>query len=349
MIRLEHMNDTNKKILQTFNKNEQLSSSDVLNRLDNLALITIKRGLSKLTELGFLDRIGAGRSTKYQLSRKGVLLKPFDLDQYLNIDQENRIDDRLFNHNLFDGGFVSALDEQMTRLSDSTEQFQQKSHSNQAVRKQELERFVIEMSWKSGRIEGNTYSLLDTEQLLKYGIKSDKNTEFETQMLLNQKAAFDFVWQTREQWKQPTVAYLERLHSLIVKNLGVEKNLRNSIIGITGTDYRPLENNFQIREALENLLEYAKTAPNPYEAALVITAGISYIQPFNDGNKRTARMTANAILLANNLAPVSYRNVDESKYKEALLIFYEQNSIVPFRDLFVEQYIYSATHYNIAE
>ena len=92
---------------------------------------------------------------------------------------------------------------------------------------------------------------------------------------------------------------------------------------------------------------YIKRIENIYEKALFTILGISYIQPFSDGNKRTSRLIANAILLAHNYAPISYRSVNEQKYKEACLVFYEQNSVVPFRELFVEQYVYSATHYNL--
>lgn len=351
MIRLKHMNDTNKIVLFLFRRDEMLASSDIHERLqDSVSLVTVKRALTELYELGYLEREGAGRSVRYQLSRRGMLLKPFDVAMYLSKPQEKRLAVQQFNHDLFTGEYTPVFDEAtLARLESATAEFQQKASNNQSVHSKELQRFMVEMSWKSGRIEGNTYTLLDTEKLLAYGIASTKNTQFETQMLLNQKAAFDFIWNTKERWETPGIAYIEKLHEYIVEQLGVKRNLRETMVGITGTDYEPLGSKFQIREALELLLKYAQKAPNVYERALMLTAGMSYIQPFADGNKRTARMTANAVLLAEGVAPISYRSVDETSYKEALLIFYEQNSIVPFSELFVEQYIYSATHYNIAE
>ncbi len=345
------MNDTNKAVLAVFSRGAVLASSDVHARLaDELSLVTVKRALSELHEAGYLEREGGGRSVRYQLSKRGVLLRPLNVASYLETPQENRLATKQFNHNLFESSYATVLDEgSMVSLERATAEFQEKAANNQAVHAKELQRFMVEMSWKSGRIEGNTYTLLDTEKLLTYGIVSPTNTEFETQMLLNQKAAFDFVWKTQERWGQPSISYIEKLHELIVEKLGVAKNLRNTIVGITGTEYEPLGNGFQIREALELLLGYIGKAPNAYEKALMLTVGMSYIQPFADGNKRTARMTANALLLSQGLAPVSYRSVDETAYKEALLIFYEQNSVVPFRELFTEQYVYSATHYNIAE
>lgn len=345
------MNDTNKMVLATFRRGEVFASSDIHKSLDKkVALVTVKRALSELLEKGYLERVGAGRSVKYRLSRKGTLLRPVDARQYLAIPQEKRLASKHFNHDLFVGQPVSVIDKAiLSELEDATMEFRQKASNNQAVHAKELQRFMVEMSWKSGQIEGNTYTLLDTEKLLAYGIASSKNTQFETQMLLNQKAAFDFIWKTQVEWARPQVNYVEKLHEIIVDNLGVSKNLRNTIVGITGTDYEPLGNGFQIREALESLLLYVDKAQNAFEKALLLTVGMSYIQPFADGNKRTSRMTANALLLSAGFAPISYRSVDEMQYKEALLIFYEQNSIVPFRKLFVEQYVYSATHYNIAE
>lgn len=345
------MNDTNITILSAFRRDESLSSSEIHSHLgDTLALVTIKRSLSDLVEQGFLARTGAGRSVRYNLTRYGMFNRPVNIDRYLATPQEDRITSKQFNYQLFADDYTSVInDELLAKLDQATKTFHSQATDDDSIHKRELQRFTVEMSWKSAQIEGNTYTLLDTEKLLTYGIASTKNTEFETQMLLNQKVAFDFIWQTRQEWFDPQIAYIEKLHSYIIKNLGVKNNLRNSLVGITGTDYQPLANSFQIREALESLLTYVKQAPNTYEKVLLLTVGMSYIQPFNDGNKRTARMTANALLLAGGFAPISYRSVDETAYKEAMLVFYEQNSIAPFRELFSEQYVYSALNYNVAE
>lgn len=344
------MNDTNKLIWKTFTPLISLASSDIHEQLKGkVALVTVKRALSELYEQGYLAREGAGRSVRYRLTRRGLLLKPVDLTSYISFPQEERAAMQVFNHDVLALPFEAAIDGQnLTKLQQATVEYHARARDNESVQAKELDRLVVEMSWKSARIEGNTYTLLDTEKLLTYGIVSSKNTQFETQMLLNQKAAFDFIWETQEIWQRPSVAYIEKLHEYIVDGLGVAKNLRSTIVGITGTDYVPLGNGFQIREALQALLDYIGQAPNVYEKALMCTLGMSYIQPFADGNKRTARMTANALLLTHGLAPISYRSVDESRYKEATLVFYEQNSVVPFRELFVDQYIYSAMHYNIA-
>ena len=124
--------------------------------------------------------------------------------------------------------------------------------------------------------------------------------------------------------------------------------LRTVAVGIGQAVFLPLEGPQLIAECFAQVLDTAAAIQDPLEQAFFAMVHLPYLQPFEDGNKRTARVLANSLLLRHNYAPLSYRSVDEREYKEATLIFYEQNSIQPFRELFVEQYVYSATHYNIA-
>ena len=104
---------------------------------------------------------------------------------------------------------------------------------------------------------------------------------------------------------------------------------------------------YQIHEAIERLSQAVTQESNPYEKALTALLGISYIQPFEDGNKRTSRLMANAILLAYGCAPLSYQSVDKVDYREAMLVFYELNSFMPFKEIFIEQYTFAANNYTI--
>jgi Fic family protein len=122
--------------------------------------------------------------------------------------------------------------------------------------------------------------------------------------------------------------------------------LRKSAVGITGSTYRPLDNQFQIAEELENCITCINKYANGFDKALTALIGISYIQPFVDGNKRTARLITNALLLTHKLAPLSYRNVDEVLYRASLLAFYEQLSILPMKQIFIEQYAFATEHYS---
>lgn len=111
------------------------------------------------------------------------------------------------------------------------------------------------------------------------------------------------------------------------KELSVTKNLRKSRVGISGTNYKPLDNEFQIREALENTCNLINNKTNIFEKALLALLLISYIQPFDDGNKRTARIVSNAILMNEKYCPLSFRTVNSIDYKKSMLLFYEQNNI----------------------
>ena len=344
------MNDTNKKILTMFNVGDRLSSSQVHKSISEISLVTVKRRLSELVELGLLLQSGAGRSVVYTLSKKGLLLKPIDTDSYLAVNPDSRNGNNSFNFTLFEKPYTSLLlEEETAQLAAVTDIYHANARQgDDDLHNKELLRFIIEFSWKTSQIEGNTYDLLSTERLLLYGEKSKSNTEYESQMILNQKDALEYIFEDLNVWKNPAIVHLEELHSIVGKDLNISRNLRKGIVGITGTNYRPLDNEFQIREALKQLFAWIVDTDNFYEKALLSVLGISYIQPFVDGNKRTSRLLGNAILLSNGLAPLSYRSVDDRDYKEAMLVFYEQNSADPFKKLFIEQYIFAAENYNIA-
>ena len=127
--------------------------------------------------------------------------------------------------------------------------------------------------------------------------------------------------------------------------MGISRNPRKRLVRVTGTKYRPLENEFQILEALEKMCDLINKKENVYEKALIAVLLISYIQPFEDGNKRTARLTANAILMSESLCPLSYRSIDSGEYKKAILLFYELNNISAFKQIFIDQYEFAVKTY----
>jgi Fic family protein len=209
----------------------------------------------------------------------------------------------------------------------------------------ELERLAIDLSWKSSQIEGNTYSLLETERLLKEKETASGKTKEEAVMLLNHKDALDFIIENPDYLNPISVSKIEDIHSILIKELGVERNIRKKRVGISGTNYRPLDNEFQIKEALRNACELINSKENPFEKALLALVLLSYIQPFMDGNKRTARIVSNAILMGENHCPLSFRTVDSIEYKKAMLLFYEQNNISKFKEIFISQYEFAVKTY----
>ncbi len=234
----------------------------------------------------------------------------------------------------------------MTSITKVNKSFSEKIQELQKdIYRKELERFVIELSWKSSRIEGNTYTLLDTETLIKQSIEARGHPKEETIMILNHKAAFDTILMHKEEFKKVTLSQITQLHNVLVKGLSITTGLRNEPVGITGTTCRPLDNSWQIKEALEKTVEAVNTSPHPLEKALIAIVFVSYIQPFTDGDKRTGRMLANAILLAQDYYPLSYRSVDETLFKQALILFYEQHSFFHFRKMLLDQYRFALNTY----
>jgi Fic family protein len=142
-----------------------------------------------------------------------------------------------------------------------------------------------------------------------------------------------------------TLKNIENIHSLLVDSLDIPKGIRKRMVGITGTKYSPIDNEFQIKEALLSLIKVVNELRDPFSKAIVAILMISYIQPFEDGNKRTGRILGDAILLAFNVCPLSYRSIDEADYKKAMLLFYEQNSGAYFKDLFIEQFRFAVKNY----
>lgn len=167
-------------------------------------------------------------------------------------------------------------------------------------------------------------------------------------MLLNHKRALEYIHNNSEIFKKISLRNMEDVHALLIDNLGVNKGLRKNIVGITGTAYRPLDNQFQIKEAVEKMIETINALSHPLEKALAFILLISYVQPFEDGNKRTARLIGNAILMAHNFCPLSYRSVDEAEYKKAVLLFYERNNAWLFKKIFTEQFEFAVSNYFLA-
>lgn len=211
--------------------------------------------------------------------------------------------------------------------------------------KKEMERLAIDLSWKSSQIEGNTYSLLETERLLMERETAQGKSLEEAKMLLNHKDALDYIVQNPHYLASLTVTKIENIHSILIQDLNVVRNIRTRRVGITGTNYHPLDNEFQIREALEGMCELVNRSENAFDKALLSLVLISYIQPFNDGNKRTARIVSNAELIANGHCPISFRTVDSIDYKKAMLLFYEQNNISVFKRIFIDQFEFAVSTY----
>lgn len=323
--------------------------SEIQKRLsENISIPTLNRALSSLKKTESILTIGNGPSLKYSINLKNIITAQINVDNFFKIETDERRIIERFNFDIFER--LSEIDiftkTEILYLEALNESYQQKiaNLSEQQFTK-EFERLMIELSWKSSQIEGNTYDLLDTEQLLKYNVPSKEHSIEETQMLLNHKKAIEHTFFNRDIFDDLSISKIIDIHTLLTQKMGIIKNLRKRIVRITGTKYLPPDNEFLIQEAMEKLCRLINKKENIFEKAVLSILLLSYIQPFEDGNKRTARLTGNAILMNGNCCPLSYRSINPSDYKKAVLLFYELNNISSFKQIFINQFEFAVKTY----
>jgi Fic family protein len=338
------------EILHILHYNPLLNRSEIASKmLDAPSDSTVKRLIADAVKRGLIVVHGRGPATRYSISPQALVTMPLDIDAYFRDDVDERKVQESFNFKLIKEILPNVSlfsDEEFQRLNAAQNVFlsHSKNMSDLEYRK-EMERLGVDLSWKSSQIEGNTYSLLETERLLKEKQTASGKTKEEAVMLLNHKDALEFLLDEPDYLKEITVHRIEDIHSILTKELGVDRNIRYRRVGITGTNYRPLDNEFQIREALEDSCILINGKTNVFEKALLALVLLSYIQAFTDGNKRTARITSNAILIANGYCPISFRTVDIVDYKKAMIMFYEQNNIEAFKNIFIDQFEFAVKTY----
>lgn len=337
-------------ILEIITKHPEISSKQIHNLTHNtLSYATTKRILSELLAKNLIVANGTGKATRYNLSPTFELLESIDLQIYFSKEQDERIIKSNFIPELITDTLAKYplfTPEENKKLLEAHKKYKQNiSLLSETEYKKELERLSIDLSWKSSQIEGNTYSLLETEVLLKEKQTAAGKTKEEAIMLLNHKEAIDFIIAHNDYLTPISVGKIEDIHRILVKELAIDKNIRRRRVGISGTNYQPLDNEYQIREALEQACTLINMKQNVFEKALLTLLLISYIQPFADGNKRTARIISNAILMHNQHCPLSFRTVDSIEYKKAMLLFYEQNNISRFKEIFINQFEFAVNSY----
>ena len=309
----------------------------------------MKRLLSEAVKNGMIAVGGRGRASRYKITPKAHLLRTYDVDEYFKKEIDERTVQTSFNFDLLENLLPKVelfAPEELRRLDALQRKFTENiSKISADSYNAEMERLGIDLSWKSSQIEGNTYSLLETERLLRESRQADGKTRQEAVMLLNHKEALRFLLENPDYLRSLSVHRIEDVHSILVRDLNVERNIRRSRVGITGTNYRPLDNDFQITEAMNLACNLINKRENVFERSMLAILLLSYIQPFADGNKRTSRIVGNAVLIAEKCCPLSFRSVDSLKYKEAVLVFYEQNNISAFKKIFIDQYDFAVNTY----
>ncbi len=214
--------------------------------------------------------------------------------------------------------------------------------------KQILNRLLIDLSWNSSRLEGNTYSLLDTKRLIEFGEEAAGRDRLEAQMIVNHKDAIAFLVGAAEDIGFNRYTILN-LHGILAHNLlpdeGAAGRLRHIGVGIEKSTFHPLELPQRIEECFNQLLATAAAIEDPFEQALFVMVQLPYLQPFDDVNKRVSRLAANIPFIKQNLSPLSFTDVPRSLYTDAILGVYELNKVDLLKDVFIWAYQRSAARY----
>lgn len=320
--------------------------------------------LNRLREVGWIERFGEGRTTIYHLSLEGA--RRLDLSaaapsavssESLRNQLRRSAAERapVGYHRKFLDSYqpnrTYYLDEEIRKsLFKIGSQTGMAAEPAGTYARHICQRLLIDLSWNSSRLEGNTYSLLETEQLLQIGHAQSGPLSNEAVMILNHKAAIEFLLESSQEvgFDRRTIL---NLHALLTADLlrdpASEGALRREPVGIGKSSYLPLAIPALIESLFDLVLEKARQIQDPYEQAFFAMVHLPYLQPFIDGNKRVSRIAANLPLFQNNLAPLSFVDVSETAYAEGMLAVYELNDLTILRKVFVEACEHSAQRYTV--
>lgn len=307
---------------------------------------TVWRALKRLVDEGQLEVSGRGRATEYTIAgsatvkahlqtpynqRPPVAYKPEFLDAYIPgrtfyLPQADR--DRLHAAGQPVGGPIQAG----------------------TYARRILEQLLVDLSWASSRMEGNTYDILQTERLIRFGEAAAGKDRKEALMILNHKEAIEYVV---DNLGTITLARPDmfNIHALLSEGLladpGMAGRLRSAPVGISHSSYRPLDDGITIEEEFNIILQKAQEITDPFEQSLFLLVHIPYLQGFVDINKRTSRVASNIPLLKADLAPMSFLAMDDAAYIDGLIGIYELNNVALLREVYVESYLASAEKYRV--
>jgi hypothetical protein len=211
-----------------------------------------------------------------------------------------------------------------------------------------LDRLLIDLSWNSSRLEGNTYSLLDTKRLIDFGEEAEGKQRLEAQMILNHKDAIEFLVSAAGETGFNRYTILN-LHAMLANNLlpddAAAGRLRRIAVGIERSVFHPLETPSIIEECFDHAMATAAAIDDPFEQAFFVMVQLPYLQPFDDVNKRVSRLAANIPLIKRNLSPLSFIDLPRPFYTDAILGVYELCRVDLLKDVFIWSYERSAARY----
>lgn len=247
---------------------------------------------------------------------------------------------------------TSYLSEKQLKKLHSLGQVQHEIRPAGTYARQIMDRLLIDLSFNSSRLEGNTYSLLETKKLLEAGKIVEGKDLSETQMILNHKAAIEYIIETADD-SEVTAFTIKSIHALLSDNLlGSPVNsgrLRSISVGIGSSVFSPLDNPHNIVELFHEIVDKFNSIEDPFEQSIFALIQIPYLQPFEDVNKRTSRLVGNIPFVRKNLRPLAFSDVDPKDYVNALLGIYERNDVSIMKDLFEWAYERSSYRYTAVQ
>ncbi len=342
---LPQLADLGKELIRLMVQTREPSTQvDLTKRLSRtVSQATVSREMAKLIRAGLVIKDGVTKNAGFRLTDSARWwATPPGMRTPVNFDM-GRIDRYVPNETRW---LPDAHAERMRNASDTVaHRLDASTYSRQIA-----ERFLIDLSWASSHLEGNTYDFLDTEILIKYGDPASGKDPRETTMILNHKQAISFMLDRFEQ--APIEAKLmEQIHAFLMRDLLEAPNvgtIRTDGVRIGGTAYRPSNDRIALSRALADLTWKAGRVEDPYEAAFVLLIGLSYVQAFADGNKRMGRLSANLPLMKAGLPPLSFMSIDRRSYISGLLAFYELGETELFAEAVTSSYEATTPHYAAA-
>lgn len=304
---------------------------------------TLFRRLSALADAGVILTEGVGRHRKYYLNVDSDAFVEWDLKQPPDRRSMVQYNPRVLDEYRPNVTAFLAPDQRKQMLAASA--YGGGPVDDDGYRRI-LDSLIIDLSFASSNLENVQISWLDTKTLLEYGEKPEGLSDFQLRIVLNHKEAIRYMIQNK-------LAFVRRdifdLHSLLISGLmnepGTEGRIRTKVVGFTDSRYFPLSNPHQLSEEFEKFLQKASEIEDPFERAIFAMAFISYLQPFQDGNKRTARLATNLPLIDARLAPFSFADIKKSDYMFGLLAFYERGRTSFLAGAFFNSYLKTAQRY----
>lgn len=329
------------------------ASSSQLAVKTGASLAQVKRRLGALVAAGVVARTGQARSTRYVLVRT---IEPSDTVAPESLSLRERLNQPLAMREpvTYRREFLEGYIPNETRLLPEALALELAHAARMAGQqpagtyaRKVLEPLLIDLSWSSSRLEGNRYSLLATEELFRRGTTPG---DADAVMLLNHKRAIEFLVDAVPEYGL-TSALLRNLHALLLQDLLADADslgtIRRKVVQISDTVYVPTQVPLLLEEMFDLMLDKARRIKNPVEAAFFLWVHLAYLQPFEDGNKRTSRLAANVPLMLYNCAPLSFNEVDALEYAQAMIGVYEFLDVSLAVELFAATYRRSLKKYTV--